>query len=148
MVNPFMRGYQLTGNAKFLTETEQGWSAGYNQGWDTTSAGGGIWENTYKLSKCGLSNSPFVFEDVALYQATGDATYITRAETIYAWERAHLLVTSGQSAGQVHGCVDPSGAVQPSNYDDAFNDGSFLKAATDLYRVTGQQAYYNDAVGR
>ena len=59
-----------------------------------------------------------------------------------------MLVSTGPNAGQVHGCVGTNGAVQdPStNDDDAFNDGAFLKAATELYRVTGTQAYYNDAL--
>ena len=148
MVNPFLRGYQLTGNSTFLTQAEAGWNQGYKQGWDTTVAGGGIWENTYQQSKCALSNSPFVFEGVGLYQATGDATYLSKAETIYAWMHSNLLVTSGQNAGQVHGCVGTNGAVQdPStNDDDAFNDGAFLKAATELYRITGNQTYHNDAL--
>ncbi len=147
MVNPFLRGYQLTGISSYLSQAEAGWNNGYHQGWDMTVAGGGIWENTDKQSKCGLSNSPFVFEGVRLFLATGDGTYLTKAENIYAWERWILLVTSGHYAGQVHGCVGTNGAVQdPSTNDDnAYNDGVFLEAATELYRITGNQAYYNDA---
>ncbi len=144
MVNPFLRGYQLTGISSYLTQAEAGWNNGYRQGWDTTVAGGGIWENTDKQSKCALSNDPFVFEGVGLYQATGDGTYLTKAETIYSWVRSTLLVTSGQNAGRVHGCVGSNGVVQADD-DNVYNDGSFLEAATQLYRVTGNQAYYNDA---
>lgn len=146
MVNPFLRGYQFTGISKYLTEAEGGWNAGYAR-WDTTVAGGGIWENTDKQVKCALSNDPFVWEGVGLYEATGDSSYLTKAEGIYAWVRSHLLVTSGQYAGQVHGCITLSGVIDdPSTSDDdAFNDGSFLEAAVALYRITGQQNYYNDA---
>ena len=144
MVNAFLRGYQLTGDPAYLTQAEAGWNNGYIQGWDTTVAGGGIWENTDKQSKCALSNDPFVFEGVALYQITKDATYLTKAETIYSWAHSTLLVTSGQNAGRVHGCVGANGAVQADD-DNVYNDGSFLEAATQLYRVTGNQAYYNDA---
>ena len=144
MVNPFLRGYQLTGVSSYLTQAEAGWNNGYKQGWDTTVAGGGIWENTDKQSKCALSNDPFVFEGVGLYQATGDSTYLTKAETIYSWVRSTLLVTSGQNAGRVHGCVGSNGVVQADD-DNVYNAGSFLEAATQLYRVTGNQAYYNDA---
>ncbi len=144
MVNAFMRGYQLTGESTYLTQAEAGWNNGFKQGWDTTVAGGGIWENTDKGSKCALSNDPFVFEGVALSQATGDSTYLSKAETIYSWVRSTLLVSSGPSAGQVRGCVGANGVVQ-ANDDNVYNDGSFLEAATQLYRVTGNQAYYNDA---
>ena len=144
MVNPFLRGYQLTGISSYLTQAEAGWNNGYKQGWDTTVAGGGIWENTDKQSKCALSNDPFVFEGVGLYQATGDSTYLTKAETIYSWVRSALLVTSGSTAGRVHGCVGSNGVVQADD-DNVYNAGSFLEAATQLYRITGNQSYYNDA---
>ena len=148
MVNAFLRGYQFTGVSTFLTQAEAGWNQEYKQGWDTTVADGGLWEDSVaKTDKCAVANNPFIFEGVGLYQATGDSTYLREAETVYSWMHSHLLVTTGQYAGQVHGCVNRSGAVEdPStNDDDAFNDGAFLEAATELYRVTGNQSYYNDA---
>ena len=151
MVNAFLRGYQLTGYTSYLTEAEIGWNNGYKQGWDTTVAGGGIWENTDKQSKCALSNDPFVFEGVTLYQITGDATYLTKAEGIYAWVRSTLFVSSSSSTvpgapGQIHGCVDNKGALQNTADDNVYDSGAFLTAANALYRVTGTQTYYNDAL--
>ncbi len=149
MVNAYMRGYQLTGVSSFLTEAEAGWNAGWNQGWDTTVAGGGIWENTDKGSKCGLSNNPYVWEGVALYQATGDTIYLAKAETIYAWLRSHLFNASAARGslgepGQMNGCVDNTGALLGS--DNAYDSGAFIEAATQLYRITGKQTYYKDAL--
>ncbi len=148
MVNAYLRGYQLSGTSLFLTEAEQGWNQEYAQGWDTTVAGGGIWENTDKTAKCAVANNPFIFTGVGLYQATGDSTYLTKAEADYAWMRSHLLIATGQYAGQVHGCVNTAGAIEdPSpGDDDVYNSGAFLEAAAQLYRVTGNQTYYNDAV--
>jgi len=151
MVNAFLRGYQLTGVSTYLIEAEAGWNNVYNQGWDTTVAGGGIWENTDKGSKCALSNDPFVFEGVQLYQATGDSTYLTKAETIYSWVRSTLFVSSSSSnvpgaPGQIHGCVDNKGMLQSTTDDNVYDSGAFLTAANDLYRVTGNQSYYNDAL--
>lgn len=149
MVNAFLRGYQFSGTSLFLTEAEEGWKQEYTQGWDATPAGGGgIWENTNKTDKCAVANNPFIFEGVGLYQATGDSTYLTKAEADYAWMHSHLLITSGQYAGQVHGCVNTAGAIEdptPGD-DDVYNSGAFLEAAAQLYRVTGNPSYYNDAV--
>ncbi len=150
MVNAFLRGYQLTGESTFLTEAEAGWNNGYKQGWDTTVAGGGIWENTDKQSKCALSNDPFVFEGAALSQATGNSAYLTKAETIYAWVRSNLFNATNNTnnlgaPGQVNGCVGNNGVLQ-SLSDNVYDNGAFVKAATDLYRVTGNQMYYNDAL--
>lgn len=150
MVNAFLRGYELTGISSYLTQAEAGWNNGYNQGWDTTVAGGGIWENTDKQSKCALSNDPYVFEGVQLYLATGDSTYLSKAEAIYAWVRANLFNSSSSTnslgaPGQVNGCVGSNGALQGLS-DNVYDNGAFVKAAADLYRVTGNQMYYNDGL--
>lgn len=142
MVNAFLRGYQLTGIANYLTEAEAGWNNGYNQGWDTSSFGGGLWENTGDKTgsgKCSLSNNPYVWEGIGIYLATGNGTYLSKAETIYSWERSTLFNTS---TGQVHGCIHSTGLDTSSN---VYDSGSFLNAALELYRVTGQQSYFNDA---
>lgn len=151
MVNVFLRGYELTGISSYLTEAEAGWNNGYNQGWDTTVAGGGLWEETPQdSSKCALSNDPYVFEGVQLYLATGDSTYLTKAEAIYAWVRANLVNTTSSSnsfgaPGQVNGCVGSNGKLQGLS-DNVYDNGGFVKAAADLYRVTGNTMYYNDAL--
>ena len=149
MVNSFLRAYLASGVSSYLTQAEAGWNNGYNQGWDTTVAGGGIWENTGKGSKCGLSNSPFVFEGVQLYLATGNASYLSRAEAIYAWERTALFNASGTSnglgaPGQVNGCVGSNGQLQGLS-SNVYDSGAFLEAAASLYRVTGNAMYSNDA---
>jgi hypothetical protein len=150
MVNVFLRGYELTGISSYLTEAEAGWNNGYNQGWNTTVAGGGIWENTNYQSKCALSNDPYVFEGVQLYLATGTSTYLTKAEAIYGWVRTNLVNTTSSSnslgaPGQVNGCVGSNGVLQGLS-DNVYDNGGFVKAAADLYRVTGNTMYYNDAL--
>ena len=148
MINPFVRGYQITGDSSYLTIAENNWNLGYNRGWDTTSDGGGIWENSDHFSKCALSNDNFAFEGVALYQLTGDTSYLTKAEGIYAWMRATLVNTTNArnglgAPGQVNECVLTNGTLQGS--DNVYNAGSFVLAADELYRVTGNAAYNNDA---
>jgi hypothetical protein len=150
MVSVYIRGYQLTGIAAYLTEAEAGWNNGYNQGWDTTVAGGGIWENTSYGSKCALSNDPFIWEGVQIYQATGTQSYLTRAEAIYAWVRTNLANTTNTAStvlgppGQVNGCVSNTGVLQGQS-DNVYDAGSFTEAAATLYRATGNVPYLDDA---
>jgi hypothetical protein len=149
MTNAVLRGYQYTGVAQYLTVAENNWNMGYNRGWDGT-LGGGIWENNMpSAGKQALSNDPFVWEGVALYQLTGDATYLTKAEAIYSWVRTNLVNTgSGNSSlgapGQVNQGINQDGTLSPG--DNVYNEGSFVAAAAALYRVTGTQGYYDDAV--
>jgi predicted alpha-1,6-mannanase (GH76 family) len=137
-----IRGYQITGNTAFKNDAVQAWNMAYNRGWDNTY-GGGIWENMYNVpngGKDGLSNWNFVFTGVMLNKATGDSTYLTKAEAIYAWSRANLFDTS---TGRVYEGVGPNGRQGDDNY---YNSGLIVNAANSLYQVTHNSQYYNDAV--
>jgi hypothetical protein len=146
MVSAFVRGYQITGNKSYLTIAEKNWNMACDRGWDAAS--GGIWENTDKHTKCALSNDPFVWEGVWLSQATGDSTYLTKAERIYDWARTHVAnctdsANSLGKPGQVNEGITASGDLQPS--DNMYNNGSFLEAADVLFKATGNPEYIHDA---
>jgi hypothetical protein len=142
----FVRGYQITGNAKYLTIAESNWNLVYSRGWDDVD-GGGIWENQDKFSKCALSNDPFAIAGCALYAATGNSTYLTESEAAYNWVRTHIFNSSNTSnslgaPGQVNEALTNKGDLQSS--DNGYNSGSFLEAANCLHRLTHQVSYYND----
>ena len=137
-----IRGYQISGQTSFLNAATQAWNMAYARGWDG-SYGGGIWENMDNVpngGKCALSNWPFVISGVQIYLATGDATFLTRAQQIYAFARANLFNTS---TGLVHEQIGPSGVIGDDNY---YNSGLLINAANELFKVTGNNQYYQDAV--
>ena len=136
----FARGYALTGEAEFLTQAEGGFNTAWSKGWDASQ--GGIYEkNSDHTVRCALSNNPFVIEGVALYKATHDSSYLTRAEQIYTYLRNNLFDTK---TGQENGCQNSDGSLQKS--DLVYNSGTFVTAANALYQVTGNREYYNDAL--
>ena len=164
-IQAYVRGYQFTGNSNYLNEATTEWNfvmnnrGGAGGGYDP--AKGGIWENNTKFSMCTLSNSNFVYTGVALYQITQNPSYLPGAENVYAWERKYLVNTTGKTVtysgpnskydgqteapGQVNDCVLSD--LTPQGYADWIYDaGGFLFAADELYRVTGNQSYLNDAV--
>ena len=61
--------------------------------------------------------------------------------------RSHLFHTD---TGRVEGCIafpnGPSGATTLQASDNAYDAGSWIEAADALYRVTGNQQYYNDGL--
>jgi predicted alpha-1,6-mannanase (GH76 family) len=155
-----IRGYRITGNTAFLTAAENNWNMVYNRGWDTTYGGGGIWElmddlkpnaqGVYdgKASKVALSNDPFVISGCFLYQATGDSTYLTKSQAVYAWVRNNLFNTS---TGQIVEGLGFSGYPSSTsshvlNSNNVYNSGTFVEAANYLHRLTGTASYYNDAL--
>jgi hypothetical protein len=155
-IQAYVRGYQFTGNQSYLTEATTDWNfvvTNRNGAGGGLDPSGGIWENNTKYSKCALSNSNYVYTGVALYQITQNANYLNNAEAIYAWERKYLVNTSGSTITNSQGTFQPGQVIDcvlanltPQGYADWIYDaGGFLLAADELYRVTGNQQYYNDA---
>ncbi len=148
MVNALIRGYRITGNEKFLKIAAHNWNLAYDRGWDNT-LGGGIWENSDKQSKNALSNDPFIFDAINLYESTGEARYLNKAVAIYTWVRKNLfntgtINTPSNQPGQVNGSINLDGSLGVSN--NVYDSGAFLEAANSLHRVTRDPMYYNDAV--
>jgi predicted alpha-1,6-mannanase (GH76 family) len=150
----FMRGFKLTGHRDYLHAVETNWNNTYKRGWDTAYGGGGIWECMDNLkpggqpSKCALSNNPFILIGCELYEATGDVSYLTKSQEIYAWVRSQVFDVK---TGQVNEGVafqgyktDITATLQPS--DNVYNSGSFIEAANALYRETGDPMYFKDAL--
>jgi hypothetical protein len=114
----------------------------YNRGWDSTY-GGGIWENMDNVpggGKDGLSNWPFIISGCLIYQYSGDSSYLTKSEAIYAWARTTCFDTN---SGRVYEGWGPTGQ---KGDDNAYNSGLIVNAANSLYQITGVAEYYNDAV--
>ncbi|WP_372515872.1 RICIN domain-containing protein [Streptantibioticus silvisoli] len=145
MITATISGYQDTGDANWLNVATDQWNQTYNRGW-TGDGGGGIWENDTDYSKCALSNDPMISTGVELYEITGDGSYLTKAEQIYDWMRGHVVNTS---TGVVNECVafpnGKSGTTTLQASDNAYNAGSWIEAADNLYRVTGNSEYHDDA---
>jgi Ricin-type beta-trefoil lectin domain-like/Glycosyl hydrolase family 76 len=158
-------GYKYTGNAAYLTEAENSWNYvmsnrdGAGGGWNSSAnPQGGIPEvSTAGSGSCALANSNYVYSGVWLYEATGNVAYLNGAEAVYAWERKTLVNTTGstidESGGtnwlswQVIGCTtSPTNTITNYYDDNVYNSGGMIYAATELYRVTGTQQYYTDAV--
>jgi predicted alpha-1,6-mannanase (GH76 family) len=137
-----VRGYEDTSNTAFLTDAEQAWNMAYNRGWDSTY-GGGIWENMGNVpngGKGGLSNWSFIISGCKIYLATGDSTYLTKCEGIYAWARTTCY---DPTTGRVYEGTGPNGI---GGDDNSYNSGLLVNAANALYKTTGNSQYYNDAL--
>lgn len=145
MATALLRGYQTSGNQSWLNVVIDQWNKAYDRGW-TTEGGGGIWiEMNSRYSKCALSNNPMASIATSLYQITGDGAYLTKATAIYDWVKRTLVT----SAGVVNECLafpdGPGGRTFVQESANAYNAGSFIQAADNLYRVTGNGMYRDDA---
>ena len=154
MTTALIRGYQITGKQAYLDKAAYAWNLAYDRGWDTRYGGGGVWENMDNFvhgdghaDKLALSNTTFVNPGVILYQVTGDEAYLNKSKAMYAWIHKNAF---NEKTGQVYeGVKWPIGQPDKGfleNSDNVYNSGSFVQAANALYRITGEQQYYDDAV--
>ncbi len=129
------RGYQITGEKRFLDAAIASWRKVWDRGWND-DLGGGILIRQGREVKCTLVNAPFVINGCLLYASTGDPVFLERSKRTYAWMRANLFYPA---TGQVIECV---GKVS----DNIYNHGSFIQAANGLYQITGDEQYFDDAL--
>ncbi len=122
----------------------------WTRGWDA-AGGGGIWEQIgsgNENQRSILAIGTFIITGAALYQATGNASYLSEAETAYAWARANVFnTTSSTNAIGAPGHIDEgltdTEALQKSSH--IYNHGLMLESAAALYTSTNNVMYFDDA---
>jgi hypothetical protein len=151
----FARAYQITGNPDWLTAAEKQ----FNTVWNRAQAGNGglIQSQPHQLPNGGAwspnldsaINFTFVVAGYLIYNNTGDASYKSRADSVYAWAINNLYSTSPQhNAGTCKGqpgltCAKifdanntgpfsnypnyPGTGISPSDY--SYNYGTAIQAA-------------------
>ncbi len=140
-----MRGYQITGNASYLTAARYGFDMAWARGWDTVYNDGGIWEQqpektpaneTAGIGKNPLSNDSLGTAAVMIYQSIHDQWYLDRAIQIHAWVVTHVY---DQNSGQVYASVNRSGVIDKGSA--VYNQGTFANYSHLLYLATGDAKY-------
>ena len=134
----FIRGYQITGNERFLEQAKWDWEFLYNRGYDT-ALGGGIWWSVEKSNKSGLSNNPAVSMACYLYESTKEEKYLEQAKDIYNW----IYTTLREPNGAIDENISKDG-VKTHSYN-VYNVGAFIEAANALYRITKNENYARHA---
>lgn len=135
----FARGYQITGNATYLTQAKYVFNRIYDRGWDT-ALGGGIWWDVTKVNKSGLSNNTAVMLGCYIYEATSETAYLTKSTAVYTWI---LNTLCNKSTGAVYEDIKSNGTLSTSA--NVYNIGAFIGAANHLHRLTGTSSYFDDA---
>jgi predicted alpha-1,6-mannanase (GH76 family) len=131
------RANQITGNQVYLQKAVAGFNRVWNGSYDAVD-GGMFWDFQHS-GKNACINYPTVIAAMRLYKLTGDATYLTKAKSIYAWAKTNLMNTDGRIADHKIG-------NNPPGYEDyTYNQGTAIGAAMALYNETKDVAFLNDA---
>ncbi|HTD23967.1 MAG TPA: glycoside hydrolase family 76 protein [Terriglobales bacterium] len=113
----FARGYQITGDATFLSIAETNYAIAFNRGWDPVA--GGLFWTTAKNSKNACVEGPGSIAAHLLYEITGKTSYRQQSAAIFNFLQARLW---NSSIGNVYDNLSNHGAT-------TYNQGTFIRAA-------------------
>jgi len=138
-----LRAYQATGESRYLEATRTLWGE-LKGGWNDRQGGGIAWRRSQPGYKNTPSNAPSVILAVRLHRELGDQEYRDWAERIYAWLNDTLV---NQETGLVWDGVNRQGNGEiDRNWIFTYNQGTYIGAAHEMYRMTGEEQYLDDAV--
>ncbi|HEY3372995.1 MAG TPA: glycoside hydrolase family 76 protein [Prolixibacteraceae bacterium] len=137
-----LRSYNVTQDERFKTSSIEVWKD-IQTGWNTNAGGGISWKKDQPYSKNACSNGPACILAAHLFQQFGDAKDKEWALKIYGWEKEYLF---NPANGAVYDNIDSrTGTIQKS-WPFTYNQGTFLGSAVELYKITGEKSYLNDAI--
>lgn len=155
MILSQIRMFESTDNADYYKKARQMYDDWVWPTWGPEDEGpwyGGItWKTDVEKSKNACSNGPAALIAARLYNfydkagvSDGKAKeeYLAEAEKIYAWLRNTLF---DEQTGAVADNISKSGRIN-RDWIFTYNQGTFLGAAHELYKITGDKHYLADAV--
>jgi predicted alpha-1,6-mannanase (GH76 family) len=144
MVLVSVRGYFLTGNKSYIDKAKEQFDKMYARAFNYSYGGGMLWYYT-KTTKNACINGPSMVACCYLAQATGDSTYYNKAISLYTWSKLYLF---DSATGKINDNVDldkKTGLLKISTWSSTYNQGTYLGAATMLYKYTKEASYLSEA---
>ncbi|TKC07130.1 glycoside hydrolase family 76 protein [Pedobacter frigoris] len=140
-----LRALEITGDARYETSATQLWKW-ILEGWNDFDGGGIAWNhenNTAGKSKGVPSNGPAAIIAAKRWQKYGESEKINGFNNlewlskIYNWIKENRVV---QQSGRVFENINDK------NGDWTYNAGTYMGAALEYYKITGNKVYLNDAI--
>jgi predicted alpha-1,6-mannanase (GH76 family) len=136
-----LRAYNATNDEKWKLRVDTLWQ-NIQTGWNATADGGIAWNKSMLYYKNTPANAPACILAARLYQLNGDATDKAWALKIYEWLKSHLL----DGSGWVYDGINRSQTGTIDKWKFTYNQGTFIGAALELYKITADATYLKDAI--
>lgn len=139
-----LRAFEATGDTKYKETAVLLWND-IKGGWDNVWGGGIHWnKDKAKNYKNTPANAPACIIACRMYGVTQNPDDIAWAGKLYDWEKSTLV---DPSSGLVWDGINQDGSGQVTkNWNFTYNQGVFIGAGIEMYKLTGQNIYLNDAL--
>lgn len=137
-----LRAYTLSGDERYLLAAQRLWDD-IQRGWNDAYGGGISWRKSQRDYKNAPANGPAAILAARFYLITGDEAHLEWSRRIYAWLKEHLV---DPNTGLVWDGINRTGdGAIDKGWLFTYNQGTFVGAAVELWRATGDEAYLVDA---
>jgi predicted alpha-1,6-mannanase (GH76 family) len=135
----WVNAYDLTGETNYLEMAKTIFSA-MTGGWDNV-CGGGVWWNFDRNYKNAIPNELFLSLATRLFQRTpAEQSYLMWALREWNWfQQSGMINASHLINDGLNNCQNNGGPTW------TYNQGVILSGLADLYRITGEDSYLNQA---
>ncbi len=137
-----LRAYKATNQERYKTAAIEVWND-IKTGWNDQGGGGIAWKKDQLYSKNACSNGPACILAARLFQQFGNNTARQWALKIYNWKKEFLF---NPANGAVYDNLNARTGETNTSWIFTYNQGTFLGSALELYKITGEKPYLNDAV--
>jgi predicted alpha-1,6-mannanase (GH76 family) len=133
-----LRAYDATANKQYKTVALQLWNW-IKLGWSDVKGGGIAWATDHLNSKNACANAPAAIIAARMYQLDKNPEDLEWAKKIYNWQKKYV--------------VDPATSLVYDGYGNThkgnmftYNQGTYIGATLELYRITKDTSYINEAI--
>ena len=135
-----LRAFNATNDDQYKDVAMLLW-ADIKNGW-STDLGGGIWWRKDNSSKNAPSNLPAAILAARLYKKFNNPDDLVWAKKIFQWQKDVLYEPN---SGWVYDNIEANGNKN-TTWKFTYNQGTFIGAALELYLITNNSSYIDDAI--
>ncbi|TRX46362.1 glycosyl hydrolase family 76 [Fulvivirga sp. M361] len=136
--------FKATDDAYYLNVSKELWTE-ILKSWSDLYGGGITWKTNTPNSKNAVSNAPVAILGLRLYDIEKNEDYLQWAKDIYAWQKSTLVDPTTGLVWDHIDLVDGEVTIK-KEWVFTYNIGTWVGAAMELYQVTEDNAYLDDAV--
>jgi predicted alpha-1,6-mannanase (GH76 family) len=137
-----LRAYQNTNDAEYMAAVQALWQD-MKTGQHAEQGGALQWNKNAPHSFNACTNGPAIIVATRLYRVNGNKQDLQTAKDIYTWMKGTLI---DPGTGAVWDSYNDSTNHTNKDWIFSYNVGAWIGAGLELYKVTGEQIYLDDAV--